>query len=210
MRRRGILFCVALVIAMTGTAAFAASLTFTVKHLAAGNLTLPVFYPNNISTTNSGTVRKPTQNDTLTIVYSAELQESTLCAGAPNTIGTQSIPIAVVNIANNTGSTGNDVLSMGAISTAACSDGQLHFGSVDLGAAGYVTSGTATFTNSMFAVTQTTTSCTIVITLGNPAGALAQVASGSPAVYTPDPALTDASGHSVGVSTAITTTTTVF
>jgi len=205
-----IAFGCAVAIVIAGSTAYGASITFTTPHLGATSLAVPKFYPNSVVAANVLTNHQINNGDTLTVVYSEEMQASTLCAGAPTQTGTLTSATGfTVTINNNTGSTGDDVLSINSIPTSDCTDGQFHFGTVDLGSAGYV-SNTGTFTNSTAALTQTSTRATIVITLNGRSGAFATVNSGFAAVYTPNAALTDTASRSIGSSTAVTTATVQF
>ena len=159
----------------------------------------------------AATVGKPELNDTVTVVYSRQMNASTLCTSAP----TQLLPYLMnvsVTIASKAAASGNDQLAISPVGTGTCAgDGIVHFGTVDLGATGYVPSGTTTFTGSTLSLTQTPISATIVITLGAASGsATAQVTSGGAATYTPDSALTDTVGNGIGLSSATTAATTQF
>jgi hypothetical protein len=201
-----------LAVVLTASTAFAAGMTLTSQHLAAATLAVPVFYPQSIVAANgAATIGKPEINDTVTVGYSAQMNASTLCTSAP----TQFLPFLMnvsVTITSKAAPSGNDQLAISPVDTGTCAgDGIVHFGTVDLGATGYVTSGTTTFTGSTFSLTQTPISATIVITLGLASGsATAQVTTGGAAVYTPDPALTDTAGNGIGLSSAATAATTQF
>jgi hypothetical protein len=201
-----------LAVVLTANTAFAAGMTLNSQHLAAATLGVPAFYPQSIVAANgAATVGKPELNDTVTVVYSRQMNASTLCSGAP----TQFLPFSMilsVTITSHAAPSGNDPLAISPVGTGTCSgDGIVHFGTVDLGATGYVTSGTTTFTGSTFSLTQTPLSATIVITLGAASGsATAQVTTGGVATYTPDPALTDTAGNGIGLSSAATAATTQF
>jgi hypothetical protein len=210
--RRAAILAATLAALLTATTAFAAPVAITSKHLTAGSLVVPVFYPNSLVTANvGGTLHKPSVNDTITVVFSAEILASTICTGAPTQFATLSVPLTVT-ITSNTAPSGNDLLSIPSVGTGVCAvDGIVHFGTIDLGSTGYVPSGTATFSNSTFALTQTATSGTIVITLGTASGtATAVVATGTSAIYAPDTALTDTAGNPIRLSTALSTATVQF
>jgi hypothetical protein len=210
MSRRVVAFAVAAAIVVAGSTAYGASITFTTPHLGATSLAVPKFYPNSLVAANVGTAHQINTGDTLTVVYSEEMQASTLCTGATTGVGTITSGTAfTVTIGNNTGATGNDVLSINSVPTSDCTDGQLRFGTVDLGSPNYVTTA-ASFTSSTVALTQTATSATLVFTLNGRTGTFATVASGAAAVYTPNAALTDTAARSIGSSTAVTTATVQF
>ena len=192
------------------SAAYGASVSFTTPHLGATSLAVPKFYPNSLVAANVLTSHQIANGDTLTVVYSEEMQASSLCTGAPTQIG--ALPAATginVVIGNNTGSSGNDVLSIPTIPTSDCTDGLLRFGTVDLGANTYVSTA-ASFSSSTLTLTQTATSATLVITLGGRTGTFATVSSGAAAVYTPNAALTDTAARPIASNTAVTTTTVQF
>ncbi|HEX4427686.1 MAG TPA: hypothetical protein VHZ96_00300 [Frankiaceae bacterium] len=210
MNRRVVAAAAAAAIVVAGSSAYGASITFTTPHLGATALPAPKFYPNSVVAANVLTSHQIANGDTLTVVYSEEMQASSLCTGAATQIGSISTGTAfTVTINNNTGSTGNDVLSINSIPTTDCTDGVLRFGTVDLGSAGYVTTA-ASFTTSTVTLTQTATTATIVFTLNGRTGTFATVASGAAAVYTPNPALTDTAARSIASSTAVTTATVQF
>jgi hypothetical protein len=210
VNRRVVAVVAAAAVVAAGSAAWGASVTFTTPHLGATSLAVPNFYPNSIVATNVVTSHQIANGDTLTVVYSEEMQAASLCAGAPTQIG--SLPAATgitIVIGNNTGSSGNDVLSIPSVPTSDCTDGLLRFGTIDLGSALYVSTA-ASFTTSSVVITQTATSATLVFTLNGRTGTFATVASGAAAVYTPNPALTDTAARSIGTSTAVTTATVQF
>lgn len=197
-------------LAGTAGAVWATTFTLSAKHLGATSLVTPSFFPTSLTTTNVGTiVGRAQQNDKLTVVYSEEVLASTICSGASTTVGTQTLTGATVTIGNNTGSTGNDVLTL-SVPTSTCPGG-IHFGSVDLGSASYVSGANVVFSNSTLALTQTTSSGTLVITLGTASGGTtATVSSGSAQVYTPDPAITNTAGGAIGTNLAKSSATIAF
>ncbi len=212
MSRRLLAFAAAAAIVVAGSAAYGASITFTTPHLGATSLPVPVFYPNSVVAANKtgGTVRKLEIGDTLTIVFSKEMSATTLCAGAPTSIGTQSSTGITITMGNNNSARGYDTMTVASVATSICTDGLLNVGTFDLGSAGYMTSTTGSFTNSTVALTETATSSTIVITLGTAVGTYAQVASGLAGIYTPVSTVTDVPGDAAGSNTGVTTATTQF
>ena len=214
MKHRAVVVAAVLASALTASAAAAADITLTGAHLTGANLAVPPFYPNSLATVNAaflGNTRQAEAGDTLTVIYSEQMLASTLCTGTATSVGTRSFS-ATVTITSNGAPSGNDQLGIASVGTLTCpGDGILHFGTVDLGSPAYVTSGTASFILSTVALTQTATSATISITLGVALGsASVRITAGTSAIYTPDPALTDTAGKSIGLSTALSTATTQF
>ncbi len=208
-RRRILAFAAAGAVLLSATAAYAAAVTAGSTHLGTTALAVPPLYPNSVVTANhSNRTGQLQKNDTVTIVFSRELNASTLCAGAPTQTGTLTGSGITVTVHGNAGPSGNDLLSID--SASACSDGEMAFGSLDLGSNGFVTSGTATFSNSTVALTQTSDSATVVVTLGNASGTFKRITSFVVATYTPDPSLTDTAGNAIGLSSAFTTSTQQF
>jgi hypothetical protein len=185
---------------------YAATFTLTTKKLGAASVTTPIMFPDQVITANAGpNVGKLEKNDTITFVWSRPIDETTLCSGWSNAQSTHTTNINWT-VQNNAGATGNDVLVPSTIAT--CSGG-LNVGSVDLGAAGYVTAN-ANINASPTTVTVGTTTTTLVMKLGaNPAGA-GKVTTGTAAVWTPDSTVTDLSGHNCGSNLAMTSATNQF
>src|SRR4051794_8646391 len=136
--------------------ALAAGLSVSSGTMGTATTSTPKLYPTGLTVANAATKTsgKAEKSDTVTAGFSEELQASSVCGGAPTTVGTQTIASATVTITNNAGTTGNDVLTVSSVPTSSCTGGVFRFGSVDLGSAGYTTS-TATFTTSAVALTQT-------------------------------------------------------
>jgi hypothetical protein len=202
---------VAAVTAGVAGAVWASTLTLTTEHLGAGSVSTPQMFPSRLATANGGNAAGRVQkNDTVTVTYSNEVQTSTLCGGAPTTTGTQTLTGATVTIGNNTGSTGNDALTVG-VPTTACTGAVIHFGSVDLGSASYVSGSAVVFSPSTVALTQTTTSATLVITLGNASGGTtATVSNGAAQTYIPDPVIADTAGNTIGTNLVKSSSTRAF
>src|SRR4051794_39514414 len=128
---------VAALVAGTATAVWASTLTLSSKHLGTASVVTPPVFPKSLSTGNGGgTAGRVQRFDTLTVTYSDEIQASSMCSGAPTTVGTQTLNGATVTVGNNTGSTGADALTVTVPGTTC--PGGIHFGSVDLGSASYV------------------------------------------------------------------------
>jgi hypothetical protein len=200
---------VAALVAGTAGAVWASTLTLTSGHLGASSLATPQMFPDSLATANGGNASGRAQkSDSLTVNYSNEIQASTICSGAATAIGTQTLTGVTVTIGNNTGSTGNDALTV-AVPGTTCPGG-IHFGSVDLGSPSYV-SGSAVVFSSTLALTQTTTNATLVITLGNASGGTtATVSNGAAQVYTPDPVIADTGGNLIGANLAKSSSTQAF
>lgn len=190
--------------------AYAAGFGVGSAHLGTATPPPPKFYPLSLTTANGGkTAGKLENTDTLTVTYNGEVQASTMCGGAANFTGTQTLTGVTVAVANNAAANGDDELTVSAVPTTACTGGVLHFGTVDLGSAAFVAAN-GTFTSSKLALTLSTTSSTLQITLGGATGTFATVSTATTAVYTPDTALTDVSGNAIGANTALSTTTKQF
>lgn len=167
-------------------------------------------FPDWIALANktNGTAGKVQSGDTVTFVWSQQVDEPSLCSGWSNTSSSQSLTLqwSVVNGASGA----HDTLQVtGSSSTCV---GGLHVGTVDLGAAGYNTSTTAidfTTTTNVLAVNATYTTLTVTLT-GQTNGTAATVGSGSAAVWTPTSTVRDRSGHSCGTNVAQSSTTVQF
>ena len=196
----------AICLAVAGVS-YAASFTLTSQKLAAGSVTTPILFPDAVSTTNVGpNVGKMEKNDTILFTWSRQLDQTTLCSGWSNAQSTHTTNITW-NITNNSGATGNDVLSPA--STATCTAG-LRVGSVDLGSPGYVSSN-GTAANSPTTVTVLASTTTLLVKFpNNPTGAPGTVTTGSAGTWTPNTAVTDLSGNACSASLAKTGETNLF
>jgi hypothetical protein len=187
---------------------YAASFTLTTTKLGGAAVTTPIMFPDSVSTANVGpNVGKMEKNDTITFVWSRVIDQTTLCSGWANAQSTHTTNINWT-VQNNTGSTGNDVLVPAA--TATCSSG-LHVGSVDLGAAGYVTAN-STLSSAPTTVTVGASTSSLVMKLAANAPSIGSVASGTAALWTPDSAVTDRSvpANNCGANLAKTNETVLF
>ncbi len=144
---------------------------------------------------NGGTAGRAEQGDQVIVTYSQALKVSSLYSGWPagGDRSDQSITTnGVVSVAVTDGGAGNDTL------TVTTSSGTFNFGTVNLGAAGYVTGGSMAFGGSTngtrSSVAWNVSSRTLTITLGAKTGTGSQgtVAGGSVATYTPSAAITNA------------------
>jgi len=180
------------------TPGWGALLGVTSAMLAATAPATPIAYPNSVVSANGGTVTgRPERFDTVTVVFSVQLSQATLCSTWTNGTSSRSVT-GTVSITN--GGAGNDVLTVTTVPVGTCASG-FRFGSLDLGSPGYVTA-TRTYGTSTIALTQTVTATTLRITLGTASGAGTTVSGGSVMVYTPDPLVADLSGNRCGLNTA--------
>jgi hypothetical protein len=133
---------------------------------------------------------KPDANDTVEVDWTEPLAEVTMCStwGWDNTKD-QSVTNVTIKIANNAGSTGNDVLQV--VNNSSLCGGTFHFGTVDLGSPNYVTSDQSV-TGSKVTWNH---NGTLMFTLGSGTVSTFAVTNPVTAVYTPDTAMTDTSGN---------------
>ena len=199
-----------------GAPALGNGLTLAAGHLGVATALPPVFFPASLVDANRGSiVGKAERSDTVTVVFSQQVSQPTLCSGWSNSRSSQSLGSASIRINNGAGATGNDTLTVVGVSSSTCNGGVFHFGTIDLGAAGYVSGGNVPFPSSTIALSQTSTSTTLSLTLatastGGSNGTLAQVTSGSAAVYQPDAAITDTSSRPVNLNSAASAATIQF
>jgi hypothetical protein len=194
-RRSTALFAVTAAVVCLAGVAWAAGLAVSSKPLGGATLTTPVLYPTTLTIPTRGTVGRLERNDTITVVYNRVLQNSSLCAGAPQ--GPSSASGFVFTLTN--GGTGNDTLSIGG----GTSCPGLHFGSFLLGSTGYTT-GTIAYTGSTIAIAPGATTTTITLTIGTGTNATT-VNAATVVKYVPDPLITDTTGVAIGTNTATTT-----
>ena len=182
------------VVAVAGVA-WAASLAVSSKSLGAATLSTPTFYPTSVTTSNvsKGTVGRLERGDTITVVFNRVIQNSSICAGAPQ--GASTANGFVITLTN--GGTGNDTLSVSGGTS--CPAG-LHFGSFILGSGGYTTT-SITYTGSTVAVSPTATTTTITLTIGTGTNATT-VGSATVLKYVPDPLITDTAAVAIGANAA--------
>jgi hypothetical protein len=153
--------------------------------------------PTALVTTNGGsTVGLAEAGDSISVTFSQALRSSSLCSGWADDGTAKSITSGVtVTIENKGGAGNNDSLL---VTAAGCETGGVRFGAIDLGAKGYIKNGTGTFgaagTSSTIGWNPAT--ATLTITLGTASGSFGTVSS-STALYTPDPAITNAGGLAV-------------
>ena len=156
--------------------------------------------PTALSTTNGGaTAGLAEQGDSISVTFSESLRASSLCGAWANDGTTKSLTAGVtVTITGDGGASSPDVLTVAA---PACGSSGFRFGSVNLGDKDFVKGGTAgTFgaTGTSSTITWTPATATLTIVLGTSNGAnFGTVTASTTAVYTPDPAITDAGGLGV-------------
>jgi len=168
----------------------------TTKNLS---LTINASGPSIVSVTlaNGGaTAGQLEKGDTITVVFSAPMSVSSLCAAWSGDATDQLLFGAndvTVTAVDGTGAT-DDSLS---VSSGTC---VFHFGSIDLGSNAYVSGGNATFVgngNNKSKIAWTAATHTLTVTLGGlSTGMPATVASSTP-VYTALPSMTDSAGASI-------------
>lgn len=187
---------------VAATVSWASSFTVSAGRLGAATVAVPVFYPSSLATTNgkSSATGAPGRYDTVTIGYSRPLKVSTLCTGAAQANVTYSG--VTLTLTNAGAASGNDTLSVTS-GPAGCLTP--HLGTVDLGSPAYLSGGTVLFTGSTMAVTLTSTSASIVLTLGTASGTVASVNTTTIERYAPDTALTDTSAHGIGANASAST-----
>ncbi len=174
----------------TGDANYLASPQASLQSAVHNALTITSVQLKNKTVGTSGQIEP---GDSVVVVFSAPMNESTLCStwsgsGNQSTTGT-------VTVTDGTATT-DDVLSVSA--------GCLNLGSIDLGSNAYVSGGNVTFSgNGANASTMSWNAATntLTLTLGKKGGAgtTAVVATSSP-VYTSSPGLTDSFGDPVSNS----------
>ena len=203
---------VAAVVALMLTAgtAWAAGLTLSSAHLGASAVSTPAMFPDWVSTANKtgGTVGRVQTGDSLTVVWSQPIDETTLCSGWSNSSSSQSVTLQW-SVINGTAGADDTLQVTGTSST--CTGG-FHVGTIDLGSTGYDTSTTAIdFPTTTNALTVNATNTILTVTLnGQIHGTAGTVASGNPALWTPDAALKDRSGRSCGSNLAQSSSTVQF
>ncbi|MEZ2389754.1 hypothetical protein AB6813_09435 [bacterium RCC_150] len=144
---------------------------------------------SSVTMANGGTAKTADSGDTLTLVFSTDMDAHTLCNGWDSTSATQTAT-GTASI-----STGN-VLTFSSLSCTAPA-----FGSVSLGAAYNTGTSARSFTATM-AWTQSTGNLVITFTSNGSGGTAGTNLSPASPVYTPAPGVTDRAGNAVGTVTA--------
>ncbi|MDQ1632172.1 MAG: hypothetical protein QOC80_2144, partial [Frankiaceae bacterium] len=89
------------VLMMRVTAAWAASVALTSAHLGTGIVT-PYLFPTSVSTTNNGNKAGKLQaSDSVTLNFSEQIQASTLCSSASNSVTSQNLPGLTAQLVDN-------------------------------------------------------------------------------------------------------------
>jgi hypothetical protein len=144
-----------------------------------------------------GTAGKAEQGDRIVATYSQTLRVSSICSTWSGDFTDQSLTgLSDVTVTITNGGAGNDTLT---VTSASCT---LHFGSINLGSAGYATVGNMTFSGSTVATRSTVAwavaTRTLTITLGQKAGTgTAGTVATSAAIYTPDSAIRNGFGTAI-------------
>ena len=205
----------AAVLAVFATAAgvgSAASFSLTTKKLGGASVTTPVMFPDSITIANKPgqTLGRADNGDTITLVFSRQVDQPTLCSKWVNSDPTPAAVKLTWSIINGTGGA-NDTLAVTAYPAKTCASG-FHIGSVDLGSGGYNTSTTADidFPSNTTLTVGPTTSTIVVLLAGKVGGTQGTVSSGNAATWTPDSALTDITGNNCGNNLAKTSATVQF
>jgi hypothetical protein len=151
-----------------------------------------------VTLVNGGsTIGKVEPGDQIVVTFSQTLSVSSLCSTWSGNLTNQSLSTAGdVTVTLTDGGAANDTMTL---SSATCT---FHFGTLNLGATGYVTGGSRTFSGFTGATASTIAwnagARTLTVTLGAPAGSGTLGAIGtSAASYTPDGALKNVIGAAV-------------
>jgi hypothetical protein len=144
---------------------------------------------------NGGTAGRLDTDDTIVIVFSEQMKVSSFCSTWSGDTSNQSITSSsAVTVTLTDGGAANDSVS---VSSTGCT---FNFGSINLGATGYLTGGGSRAYNgscgNKSTITWTTSTRTLTITLGSgcSGGTIGTVAS-STATYTPSASITDSAGN---------------
>lgn len=217
MKRRGVCVLVVVMLAVSSlvSTAWAAALTITSKPVGAHARAKPSFYPQRLQIDNCPltlllcTSNAPENGDRVYVRFNSAIRQSTLCDSWTDDTTSREVTVTAT-IHDNAGATGNDTLTVTAVSPAStCTGGTIKFGSIDLGASGYVTA-TIAYGSSTFKLSVTTTSWAINLTLdGGSTGQTVPNGSGQ-ASYSCDTGLLGSTGAPCGVSKARTESTVQF
>jgi prepilin-type N-terminal cleavage/methylation domain-containing protein len=189
----------------TGTSIISVTLTDSSGATISKDLALtvgpipPLISSVTLGNAAAGTAGKIEKNDTITVVFSAQMKVSSICSTWITDTSNQNLVAnsdVTVTLTDGTSPT-HDTLS---VTSASCT---FNFGTLDLGVSTYIGGGSATFGGSGAAkstVAWTTATHTLVITLGTQAGTgtTATVATSTP-IYTAG-AVQDSTGVTLGNS----------
>jgi hypothetical protein len=149
---------------------------------------------SNVQTANGGSLTgQPQASDTITLTFSEQMDPDSILAG-----WTGSATGMVVRI-SNAGAGNNDIVSF----WNAANTSQLPLGSVNLGRAGYVNTGTTiTFGASGTASSMTQAAATVTITLGTPSTTANRVTNNTTMTWSSSTTPTDLAGNAGTGNTA--------
>jgi hypothetical protein len=155
--------------------------------------------PTALVTTNGGATAGTVEpGDSLSVTFSEKLKASSLCAAWADDDTTKSLSAGVVVTVTNDGTPSSvDVLT---VAVPACGSNGFRFGSVNLGDKGFVKGGSSAgfgATGTPSTITWNPTTLTLTLVLGTASGSNFGIVPSSTAVYTPDPAITDAGGLAI-------------
>ncbi len=185
--------------------AVSTSRNMTPRTPSTGTLHVPTFFPQSLAIKDCvGNMcarraeRAPSNGDSVTVVFSAPIKQSTVCSSWKH--GTAARSRVTVTITDDAGATGNDVLSVSAGAGITCAGG-LKFGTIDLGSPGYVAA-TTHYPSSTLDLVNAGTTASIVLRLGGGSIGTRPNAPHVPAEYSCDPALASSTGVPCGTSKA--------
>ena len=155
--------------------------------------------PTALVTANGGATAGVIEaGDSVAVAYSEKLMASSVCAAWADDDTTKTLGAGVVVTVTNDGNPSSvDILT---VAVPACGPSGFHFGSVNLGDKEFVKGGSGvTFgaSGNPSTVTWTPATMTLTIVLGTASGGNFGLVPSSTAVYTPDPAITDAGGLAI-------------
>ena len=154
--------------------------------------------PTALVTANGGATAGTVEaGDSVSVTFSERLRPSSLCGAWADDDTTKALSAGVVvTVINDATSSSVDFLT---VSVPACGPGGFRFGWLNLGDKGFVKGSNATFgaSGTSSTITWTPSTLTLTIVLGTASGGNFGLVSSSTAVYTPDPAITDAGGLAI-------------
>lgn len=191
--------------APTGTGTSSASVTVTDAAGATANKSLSITViaaptVTTVSLANGGATQGQIEkNDTITVVFSAQMSVSSFCSTWSNDANNQSLNSngdVTVTVTDGTGAT-NDSLT---VTSATCT---FRFGSINLGSNAYLSGGNATFSgngSNKSSISWTAATNTLVITLGGRSGGTPATVASSTPIYTASGLITNPLGSPVSNS----------
>jgi hypothetical protein len=149
----------------------------------------------SVTLANGGTIQgRLEQNDTITVVFSAQMSVSSFCSAWSGDASNQSLNSnndVTVTATDGSGAT-NDSLT---VTSATCT---FRFGSINLGSNAYLSGGNATFSGvggSRSSIGWTAATRTLTITLGAQTGGTVATVTSSTPIYTASGSITDVGGN---------------